>query len=190
MTCILGLIDDGKMYMGADSAGVSGWDILIQKPSKIFIAGSCIIGVAGDPRALQLLRYSFKLPDHPEGMENEEYIAVLFTDAVREVMKIAGYAKKENEQEKIDSTILVAYRGELFRIESNYQFIQVTQNYFAVGGGSLESLGSMYATQDIALTPENRITRALEASEAFNMGVRAPFHIKSVGYTQKNETLN
>ena len=29
MTCIVGVVQDGKVFMGADSAGVSGLDILL-----------------------------------------------------------------------------------------------------------------------------------------------------------------
>lgn len=27
MTCVVGLVAEGKVWMGADSAGVSGWDL-------------------------------------------------------------------------------------------------------------------------------------------------------------------
>ena len=44
MTCIIGLIDNGKVYMGCDSAGVAGLDMYGRADQKIFKVDNFIMG--------------------------------------------------------------------------------------------------------------------------------------------------
>jgi hypothetical protein len=36
MTCIVGLVEEGKIYLGAVSAGVGGWSLTLRKDRKVF----------------------------------------------------------------------------------------------------------------------------------------------------------
>ena len=36
MTCIAGLIEDGNIWIGADSAGVGGYNLIRRADSKVF----------------------------------------------------------------------------------------------------------------------------------------------------------
>lgn len=44
MTCIVGLEHNGRVYIGADSAGVSGWDLTVRADKKVFRNGSFLFG--------------------------------------------------------------------------------------------------------------------------------------------------
>ena len=44
MTCIVGLIDGRRVWMGGDSAGVSGLDITVRADAKVFRNGDFLIG--------------------------------------------------------------------------------------------------------------------------------------------------
>jgi ATP-dependent protease HslVU (ClpYQ) peptidase subunit len=64
MTCIVGMVENGKVYIGGDSAGVSGFDYHIREDQKVFQNGDMIFGFTSSFRMGQLLQYSLKIPDH------------------------------------------------------------------------------------------------------------------------------
>lgn len=99
MTCIVGLVDKGKVYIGGDSAGVNSfWDLTIRADSKVFINGPFIMGFTSSFRMGQLLRYKLKTPSRfkNDGTQKEiyEYMVTDFVDAVRQCLKDGGYASK------------------------------------------------------------------------------------------------
>jgi ATP-dependent protease HslVU (ClpYQ) peptidase subunit len=183
MTCIVGLIDNGTVYIGGDSAGCSGFDLNIRADEKVFRNGPFVMGFTTSFRMGQLLRYKLEPPAHPydiDGllMDTRKYMSTIFIDAVRKCLKDGGYACKENEQET-GGTFLVGYRGELFFIDSDYQVGKTIDNFNSVGCGNSIALGAMYAT--VGKGPKERIQIALEAAERYNAGVRRPFVVMSEG---------
>lgn len=44
MTCVVGIAHDGKVYIGADSAGTGGWQQRIRSDLKVFTNGSMVFG--------------------------------------------------------------------------------------------------------------------------------------------------
>jgi len=176
MTCIVGLVKNGRVYMGGDSAFVSDWDMTILPNQKVFIRSGAVFGVAGNPRALNLLRYHMQIPPTQEA-DLLSYMATSFLDAMRECFKSNGYAVKDNEFEYIGSNILVGCAGKLFSYDSNY-YVSEVSDYTAIGSGAVAALGAMYATPKVS--PAKRVQIALEAAERLSIGVRGPFQIVSI----------
>ncbi len=179
MTCIVGLTDKGRVYMGGDSAGAAGYSLVVRADPKVFRNGPFRIGYTSSFRMGQLLR--FKLdppPHHPADMDDFRYMSTAFIDEVREVLKEGGYAKVDNNQEE-GGAFLVAYRGQLYEIGGDFQVGQPLDPFAAVGCGFEIALGAMYATDGYG--PEDRIRTALAAAQRFSAGVREPFLIESEG---------
>lgn len=176
MTCIAGLVHNGRVWMGGDSASVAGWDLTIRTDSKVFIKGPCLIGFTTSWRMGQLLRYRFTPPEHPPGMDDHEYMSTLWIDAVRETLKAGGFARKDNEVEH-GGVFLVGYRGRLFKVDSDYQVGEAFLGFDAVGCGDQAARGALYATRNIGLSPYDRLEMALDAAEQLSAGVRRPFII-------------
>jgi ATP-dependent protease HslVU (ClpYQ) peptidase subunit len=175
MTCIVGLVDEGNVYIGGDSAGVNGnWDLIVRSDPKVFRTGPFLMGFTSSFRMGQLLRYAFVPPPHPPEIDLYHYMTVEFINAVRDCLKSGGWAKKEGEKE-VGGIFLVGYRGHLFHIESDYQVGEAMDGYMAVGSGDEVARGALYATQK--LPPMVRLRLALEAAERWNAGVRGPFVI-------------
>lgn len=174
MTCIAALVHDGRVYMGADSAGVSGWDLTVRADQKVFRNGPFLMGFTTSFRMGQLLRYHFVPPPHPEGVTVDRYMVTTFIDAVRDCLKAGGYARKKEDAEE-GGTFLVGYRGRLFEVESDYQVGESVLSFNAVGCGAGYALGAFYATVLLVNDPEARVRLALEAAESFSAGVRRPF---------------
>jgi len=88
MTCIVGFVDAKKnVYLGGDSAGVSGLDVTIRKDPKVFKKDEMVIGYTSSFRMGQLLCFKLKIPKQPSKMDDYEYLCTLFVDAVRKCLK-------------------------------------------------------------------------------------------------------
>lgn len=177
MTCIVGLVDNGKVYIGGDSAGVGGYSLVIRADEKVFINDEFIMGFTSSFRMGQLLRYSLNPPMYHPDVDLTKYMVTDFVNAVRDCLKTGGYATKEKDVET-GGFFLVGFRGKLFQIECDYQVRVPSLNYDATGCGQDIALGSMYSSE--GLEPEKRIIQALEAAEQFSAGVRRPFVVKSI----------
>lgn len=179
MTCIVGLVEDKKVYMGGDST-VTGYVSQTMTLRKVFKHQNCLIGYSGSVRMCNLLQYAFTVPEHPDDMSVEHYLTTVFVDALRTLMKEAGNATKVNEQESSTGYFLIGYHGRLFNISADYSLVEVAEGFDAVGSGSSVALGAMYATRHMSLKPKKRIELALEAASHLCWGVGEPFYIESL----------
>lgn len=173
MTCIVGLVDGGKVYLGGDSAGVDGLHLAVRKDPKVFRVGECIIGFTSSFRMGQLLAHSLKPPKWHGDKDVFEYMVTDFVDAVRECLKAGGYARRNCEAEE-GGTFLVGFHGRLFEIEEDYQVGETLAGVAACGCGRDVALGSLFSTTKMPAI--ERVRLALQAAEAFNAEVRGPFN--------------
>jgi len=177
MTCIIGLIDkDGDIFMGGDSAGVSGSSLQIRADEKVFINENYIMGITGSFRMGQILRYSFSPPKFYGDIDLYSFMVTTFINKVRKCLKEGGFATKKDEVEK-GGKFLVGYKSRLFIIDSDYQVGEMIDKFASIGCGEDIALGSLYSTKNSPLKPEGRIKLALESAEHFNTAVRSPFII-------------
>ena len=175
MTCIVGLLDSGKVWMGGDSAGVAGLDLMVRADQKVFKNEPFIMGFTTSFRMGQLLRYSFVPPAKwEEIMDAYPFMVNDFINAVRKCLKDGGYAKKEHEVES-GGDFLGGFKGRLFGINSDYQVGESCLGFLAIGCGSQIALESLFST--IGKPPEERVLISLKAAQAFSTGVREPFVI-------------
>lgn len=176
MTCIVGLVDNGKVYIGGDSAGMDGrYAMQVRADRKVFRNGEFIFGFTTSFRMGQLLAHSLQPPRRHQTDEVYAYMVTEFIDAVRECLKKGGYAEKNNEAER-GGTFLVGYAGRLFEIHSDYQVAETVDGISACGCGDMIALGALAATAGDP--PLERLEKALSAAERFSGGVRSPFHLE------------
>lgn len=193
MTCIVGLVDRQRVYLGADSAATNNpGQQTIRVDQKIFRAGDFLFGCTSSYRMIQLLRYQLILPPYTsDACDSDEedqlfrYLATDFIDAVRTCLKDGGYAKKEEERESGGNFLLACY-GQLFCVENDYQVEEVVIGYNAIGSADDVALGALYATHQLELPPERRVRMALEAAAYHYADVRPPFVIESI---EQNNSL-
>ena len=84
MTCVVGLIGERKVLMGADSAGVSGLDLRTRADPKVFQLGGLLCGFTTSFRMGQLLRWKWQIPARPEKQALDEYLATTMVDSIRQ----------------------------------------------------------------------------------------------------------
>lgn len=175
MTCIVGVVEGDKVWIGGDSAGVAGYDLTVRADGKVFRNGSMLFGFTSSFRMGQLLRYALRIPDHDPRVSVEKYMAVTFVDAVRECLKEHGWSRKVNDEEA-GGCFLVAYRCRLFRVDSDYQVAESSDGFDSVGCGDQIARGALFVSSE--LDGRQRVELALRAAERFSAGVRQPFHIE------------
>lgn len=193
MTCIAGIVKNGIVYIGGDSAGIAGDSLRHRKDEKVFLLKNNIdnmaFGFTTSFRMGQLLRYGFKAPDHPKSMNDMEYLCTLFIDAVRNRFKNGGWLERRNDME-CGGTFLMGYRGKLYYIGSDFQVGETNNSFDSVGSGREVAIGALHILSSIdSFTVEDKIIKSLEAAEQYNSAVSGPFKIvntKKEPNTRKN----
>jgi hypothetical protein len=171
VTAVVGLVHNGTVHLGGDSAGVSGWDLTVRADPKVFTVGPFAIGFTTSFRMGQVLRWSFK-PPKPPADHLDRFIATTLVDAARDALKAAGFARKDHDQEE-GGAWLVGVAGRLFHVQSDYNVAESADGYTAVGCGAQVAHGVLYATPTVP--PRRRLQLALEAAQRHSAGVRGPF---------------
>lgn len=177
MTCIVGIQENGKVYIGGDSAGVAGWDLSVWSDEKVFRNGEFLFGFTHSFRMGQLLRFAFSAPSRAENMEDYKYLVTNFTDAIRNCLKSGGFATTKDGAE-VGGKFLFGYRGKLYCMQADYQVAKTVDGYAAAGCGDSIALGSMFSTAGKA--PRERVEIALNAAERLSAGVRGPFTVMEI----------
>lgn len=173
MTCIVGLVEDGKVYIGADSAAADGWEVRATLLPKVFRNGELIIGYTTSFRMGQILEHHFAVRSIEEGESLQAYMVKGVAEAARECLKSHGFSKVDSNQES-GGQFLIGFRGRLFLMDSDFQVNEFADGMEAIGAGRQYALGVLKVLQGDA---HSRIMAALEASAYFCKGVLAPFTI-------------
>ena len=188
MTCIVALADNGKVYMGGDSAASDEkTGLIVQRiDPKVFKVGQYGIGFIDSFRMGQILQYSWTPPKYTVTKGNkslDKFMRTKFVNSIKEAFRESGYGVFSGNSEDGDQggvfLISVSGTGRIFTMDSDFHIGEVDVGYMAEGAGQELALGSLYSTTAIK-TPRKRVRMALEAAAKFNMSVRGPFTIIEV----------
>jgi ATP-dependent protease HslVU (ClpYQ) peptidase subunit len=172
---------DGEVYVGADSAGVSGLDLTVRADEKVFRVGPLLIGFTTSFRMGQLLRFDLKVPKHPKGLDDFAWLVSRLVPAIRRCLSDGGYTTKNNNAET-GGQFIVGYRGRLYVVHDDFQVARPASAIAAIGCGYAYALGSLTTqralnTRDSAGT---RILHALTVASEHSAGVCEPFVVMSL----------
>lgn len=177
MTCIAGIAQDGKVWIGGDSAGVAGYALTVRADEKVFVSGEFVYGFTSSFRMGDLLRYAFSPPEQTSKQCDRAFLVTSWVDALRACLKAGGFAKIENGVER-GGTFLVGYRGHLYEVNGDFQVGEAASGYAAVGCGDEFAHGALFATKT-GKDAKARVLTALSAAENHSAGVRGPFKVVS-----------
>jgi hypothetical protein len=189
MTIIVGVVEDGTVYMGGDRAAldVNGYDLITNGDTKVFHNANnrdFIMGVSGSPRVKQVLRYKLGSEEFPLVSPTPEedlqaYMSTTFVEAARAVLEAGGSKISEAGRESIESSFLVGIRGAMFQVFGDFYVQSPYYPYAAAGSGDNNALGVLFALEktNVTMSPVDRVRLALEAAHEFNAGCRPPFDI-------------
>jgi hypothetical protein len=184
MTCIVGLVKGKTVWLGGDRAATDGHlNRTLLKEPKIFVRGELGFGVCGSPKVMDALKHAIELPMQQDG-DDRAFLVGTLVPAIREGLVKFDAAGKDDSPfgggsgVVFDGAILVAYRGKLYNMQSNFQLIEGSDSYASVGCGSALALGSLASTKKVS-NPRKRVLAALEASTN-NAGCAPPFDVLAV----------
>ncbi|KAA1237121.1 hypothetical protein FHL81_10810 [Agrobacterium tumefaciens] len=184
MTCIVALQHNGKVYVGGDASATCTWSLYSVAGStpKVFEKDEMIIGSAGSPREAQIIRHLTTFPRcHPD-VDATQHIVATVVECIRSSLRTHGALQVTDNVESMESSLIIAFRDQLFDIDGKFSVIQSDRPFTAIGSGRDLALGSLHTS---IAQPEARVQLALEAAEAFNAGVRRPFTIRMFGDVDK-----
>lgn len=195
MTAIVAVEAGGKVWLGADSAGVESDSLAISTrlDTKLFWNNGYLIGFAGSFRAGQIVKHKLSMPDFPKEFlpENfcpeisaekiclknlpqnllvavENFFATEFVETIQLAFGESAWAPTDTDT----FNFVVAYGPYMVTIENDYQ-IAIESDYVAIGTGGPVALGALAVTKG---SPQTRLRKALEAASKHNAGVRRPFY--------------
>ena len=179
MTCIVGLVDGKKVWLGGDRAATDGGlNRTLLKEPKIFTKGNVGFGVCGLPKVMDALKHGVELPKQ-QGGDDRAFLVTELVPAIREGLVKLEAASPDNSpfggsgEICFEGAMLVAYRGHLYTLEGNFQLVEGDEKFASVGSGSKLAIGSFDATRKVR-NPKRRVLMALEASTK-NAGCAPPF---------------
>ena len=175
MTCIVGIEHKDGVLLAADSMSSNHYSADVASVAKLFRVGQHGFGFTSSWRMGDLLRYHLALPD-PPAKDLHRHLVTVAIPAIRACLKEGGFATVNNGVET-GGSFLIAVRGQLFTIDTDFQVARSSHKYDAVGSGSLAALGALSAT--IGGDPRARATAALVAAEKHTCHVRRPWRFLS-----------
>ena len=177
MTCIIGLVDNGKVYMGADRAQSShNWTQPTIVP-KVFKNGQYLIATCGSIRMHNLLQFGFTPPIYHENEDElKSFMVNKFIKSVIELFKANSWGGDKHRPDVAEGgSFMVGVAGHLFEISSDFQIRENMDLYATNGSGAEYALGSLFSTY--SHDPESRVRLALQSAAKFSPTVSEPFDI-------------
>ena len=168
MSCVVGLIDNGKIFFGSD--GYATTDDGERRPiicNKIFHNKNYLIAFTGSVRTGQILEPVHFKP--PEDINN-------FADELREHLTAKGcVAIAEGGISMLGANYLIAYKDRMYEILMDFQLNEVMGNYTAIGSGAPYAMGAMYVLNKANMDPLKKIELSLHAAAFFHTAVGPPY---------------
>jgi ATP-dependent protease HslVU (ClpYQ) peptidase subunit len=169
MTCIAGIMKDGKVYLAGERGASEGSYIVpIDKP-KIWKTGAYIFGYSGTFDG-QLLQYNF----NPPAIEGnfDKFMHGKFLKSLKEFYSEWDLGGKDSEL-----SLIIGVKGKLYEHDSDsLTLVSYERDYLAIGSGADFAMGSLHATQTHK-DPKRRLTLALNAACDFSTSCISPIDI-------------
>jgi ATP-dependent protease HslVU (ClpYQ) peptidase subunit len=183
MTCIAAYKDfNGNIFVGGDSIGINESDNIISlKNPKVFIKDKMIFGFTGPLRMGQILQYDFDIPKHPNSMDDYTYLISIFIDSLITKFEEKKYATITDNAITASSTFIIGYNKQIYKVEDNFQVIEINKDYQCAGCGEEFGLGAFWALDKMSIIPEDRIYLVLKCAAEFSL-VKEPFLIFKLSY--------
>lgn len=179
LTCIVGIVKDGKVWMGGDRFVSSGEMKFIGGPKIYYLEWNgrreYLVGDAGGHRAGNLIQTA-----DIQGEElGDPYLNVVevLLPAIRKTLINGGAMGKFDDGTDEGNAMLIGHRGRLFRVCSAFGAVEPSEGYSAVGSACEVAIGAFSAMGQMGTTwhPRNKLAVALDAAEKHNRNVSKPF---------------
>jgi len=179
LTCIVGVIEDGEVWLGADGRSTAGDSVTSCINRKMARVGPLLIGVSGMPRVQQIIAHDFKCPEYSGG-DVMAYLCREVVPAIRERLtaRDAIFEDKDDGCQNFGSHFLIACQGQLFMMDGNSAVYESQRSIECIGSGADVAFGYLLGnTRD---EPEQRIKGALRAASEVLNSCGPPFYVEKL----------
>lgn len=171
MTAIVGIVHEGKTWIGADSMVSDDETRAPTMTRKLWRAGGYLIGAAGNSAWYAILRRmrwpTIASPGYP--------IAPIFADMTNAANEL-GLHLPAAKGDSTDGSMLIGGCGKLFYVDSDLG----VDEYECMAAGSGDECCRAVLHAFPTGSPRSRILRALSAASAIRFDVGPPFYVESV----------
>ena len=189
MTALVGLVEDGQVWMGCDSAAIDerGSISIREGPAKIHghKNDKYLIGVAGSSRVNQVIRHihpkhdeqlpDYTLPSVSEVKGWQEW--VMIECVVPFIRQALDNNLNPDERKEANWTALVAFEHALYKVYDDLSVERSIRNFNAAGSGENAALGSLFSSAVWTANPKKRVELSLRAADYVQADVALPFHV-------------
>jgi hypothetical protein len=182
MTVLVGMIDNGVVYVGADSFVGTGWNGFSTPDRKVFKRNGVIVSGGGQSRAFLALRYKVGLPDAPD-RDPYSWLYQKFLPRLKEAAEFVGMEVEDSGTKWACDNIggLISVCNRLFALTAGLSVLENNLGLAADGVGGQIAMGALLAwrNHDPGWRPEVRLHKAMRLCEQACDGVRPPYCVIS-----------
>ena len=178
MSCVAGLVHEGRVWMGGDSAATSeNHAQFILRSPKVIVHYNYLLAPVGSLRLLRLLRFENpgKLPS-----EDPEAAAELVAEWISSLAEEHGEILSAENEREIGSKVLFGFAGRLYIVQEDFAVMEPRKSYTALGEGGPFAIGALSVLAHSNKNPDAILREALGISAQCCATVRPPFVIESV----------
>ncbi len=187
MTCIVGVVEKEKVYMGGDSCGSNGHNYAIDKSSKILkIKDRFLFGCIELFRLIDLLQYGFGAPKIGESFDRDQYMREEFIPSLRRYFKEQGLLCVKDGVESFGGPFMVGFDAHLYTIQNDLSVLPIPEYGGSVGSGSEAAASVLFYCRDSKMNAKQKLNAALEAAEGTICSVKGPFEFEEIGTLNVN----
>lgn len=183
MTCVVGLVTDSSIVIGADSGAFDETSKDVRIESKVFKKDGCIVGFCGSFRQGQLVEYGidFKKLYNIGFYKLMEYFVIDFVSDLQKLLKKHGALSKSDGVKTMELDLLIGLKGQLFRIATDFQ-VSKCESFCAIGAASAYAYGALEILYLEETSGPEAAHSALEAASRHSLYVTKPFNIYELDY--------
>lgn len=184
MTTIVAYQTDEFAVIASDSRTTADTHIVDNEKTKIHQVGEILIASAGNTRGSNIVNHQWKPPAlRTKSIEN--YLSSSLIPSLRKVFIDGGYDIKEDGNDaEHNSSFIIAIRGELFEIWSDYSWTR--SQLYGTGSGSSYAMGAARAMkvheqetpEDVAMILREAVEVAISFDSASGGDVHVAYQLK------------
>lgn len=171
MTCIVGIVHDGVVYMGGERAVSDGKFIQAMKEPKVVERGEYLFAYAGNIGIGQFVMNNFKFP--AINSDIDRHMHGVFIPALRKFFKDNDMSFKEEDEVEF----MIGVRGRLYTFHG-YDLQLVSLDLATIGSGGGVAIGSLHTSSHWS-DHKRRIKVAIEAAIEYTAFCIKPIDILS-----------
>lgn len=166
MSVIVAIKDNNRIVIGVDvrmSCSETYIDSYKRRPKALHLNNSkdIVVGAVGNAGLVDILRQQLLEYETNDLYKiDRPYIVKYIIPAL--IRNVRDYDMTDKEG-KMDGALFLAIKNKAFSISGNYVVDEIL-TYYAEGSGREAALGSLYTTEKMPMTPEERIKIAIESA--------------------------